>query len=130
MNDVHMVQGVSVKGRVLHMVVDDVPYEIDLSEQTQRLHDASEVQLTNVEVSPSGYGLHWPDIDEDLSVDGMIGIIHEAPLAVAESHPRYGGEEMNAAVSRVRRRAAGESITPDQVEAAIAESREERGLCR
>jgi hypothetical protein len=24
------------------------------------------------EVSPSGYGIHWPELDEDLSIDGMI----------------------------------------------------------
>ena len=23
-------------------------------------------------VSPSGYGIHWPELDEDLSIDGMI----------------------------------------------------------
>ena len=26
----------------------------------------------NFEVSPSGYGIHWPELDEDLSIDGMI----------------------------------------------------------
>jgi hypothetical protein len=26
----------------------------------------------NFEISPSGYGIHWPDLDEDLSIDGMI----------------------------------------------------------
>ena len=74
MNEVHIVQDVRVTGRLLHMVVDGVPYDVDLAEQTKRLREASEVQLTNIEVSPSGYGLHWPDIDEDLSVDGLIVI--------------------------------------------------------
>ena len=26
----------------------------------------------NFELSPSGYGIHWPELDEDLSIDGMI----------------------------------------------------------
>jgi hypothetical protein len=25
----------------------------------------------NYILSPSGYGIHWPDIDEDLSIDGL-----------------------------------------------------------
>ncbi|MBU1411132.1 DUF2442 domain-containing protein [Myxococcota bacterium] len=24
------------------------------------------------EVSPSWYGIHWPELDEDLSVDGLL----------------------------------------------------------
>lgn len=36
------------------------------------LDNASEAQLAKVEVSPSGEGLLWPDIDADLSVAGML----------------------------------------------------------
>jgi len=28
------------------------------------------------EISPSGYGIYWPLIDEDLSIDGLLGIVH------------------------------------------------------
>jgi len=28
------------------------------------------------EISPSGYGIHWPLIDEDLSIDGLLGVKH------------------------------------------------------
>lgn len=72
------------------MVVDGVPYTIDLSAQSQQLREAPSETLGNIEVSSSGYGLHWPDIDEDLSVDGLIGIKHDAPLAVAEAGEKYG----------------------------------------
>ncbi len=33
------------------------------------------------EVSPAGYGIHWPEIDEDLSIDALIGVRHPCPLA-------------------------------------------------
>jgi hypothetical protein len=33
------------------------------------------------EVSPAGYGIHWPDLDEDLSIDGLIGVKHSSPVA-------------------------------------------------
>jgi hypothetical protein len=26
----------------------------------------------NFQLSPWGYGIHWPEVDEDLSIDGMI----------------------------------------------------------
>jgi hypothetical protein len=35
-----------------------------------RLASGSEVQLKNIEVSP--FGLHWPDLDEDLSFKGLL----------------------------------------------------------
>jgi hypothetical protein len=31
---------------------------------------------TNFEISSSGYGIHWPLLDEDISVDGLLGIVH------------------------------------------------------
>ena len=31
------------------------------------------------EIAPSGYGIHWPLIDEDLSIDGLPGIVHSQP---------------------------------------------------
>jgi hypothetical protein len=35
-----------------------------------RLENKSEQQLSNIELSP--YGLHWPDLDEDLSIRGIV----------------------------------------------------------
>ena len=37
-----------------------------------RLLDATEAQRQNWLVSSAGYGLHWPDIDEDLSTAGLL----------------------------------------------------------
>ena len=36
------------------------------------LHDATQSQLRNCEISPAGIGIHWPDLDEDLSVAGLM----------------------------------------------------------
>jgi hypothetical protein len=35
-----------------------------------RLSRGTEQQLNNIEISP--YGLHWPDLDEDLSFRGLL----------------------------------------------------------
>lgn len=37
--------------------------------ENPRLRCGSDAQLNNVELSP--FGLHWPDLDEDLSIHGL-----------------------------------------------------------
>ena len=37
-----------------------------------RLYHAAAEQRANWEVSGGGYGIHWPDIDEDLSTEGLL----------------------------------------------------------
>jgi len=37
-----------------------------------RLAEATPKQRTNYEIIGDGYGVHWPDIDEDISAEGML----------------------------------------------------------
>jgi hypothetical protein len=37
-----------------------------------RLSEATERQRQNFEIIGSGQGVHWPDIDEDISAAGML----------------------------------------------------------
>lgn len=37
-----------------------------------RLANASQQARENWQTSGGGYGIHWPDIDEDLSTDGLL----------------------------------------------------------
>src|SRR5687767_4863740 len=37
-----------------------------------RLLHASPAQRQNWQVAGAGYGIHWPDVDEDLSVEGLL----------------------------------------------------------
>ena len=37
-----------------------------------RLRGATPAQLKNFELLAEGEGIHWPDIDEDLSVAGLL----------------------------------------------------------
>jgi hypothetical protein len=30
-------------------------------------------KLKNFQISPSGYGIHWPELDEDISIKAFIG---------------------------------------------------------
>jgi hypothetical protein len=37
-----------------------------------RLSEATSEQRLNFEIIGDGIGIHWPDIDEDISVEGML----------------------------------------------------------
>lgn len=38
----------------------------------KKLKDASDKQISEIEVICQGTGLHWPQLDEDLSVTGIL----------------------------------------------------------
>jgi hypothetical protein len=37
-----------------------------------RLVGATAAERANFVIAGGGYGIHWPDVDEDLSVEGML----------------------------------------------------------
>ena len=37
-----------------------------------RLADATAAQRANWELAGAGYGIHWPEVDEDLSTEGLL----------------------------------------------------------
>ena len=37
-----------------------------------RLNGASNEALSNWEICGGGYGIHWPELDEDLSTEGLL----------------------------------------------------------
>ncbi len=44
-----------------------------------RLFDATAEQRGNWRISGAGYGIHWPEIDEDLSTAGLLRGVPAAP---------------------------------------------------
>ncbi len=47
-----------------------------------RLLEATAEQRLNWRISGAGYGIHWPDIDEDLSTEGLLRGAPAAPEPV------------------------------------------------
>lgn len=85
MNKAHLVSELAFSGCRLRVVVDGRSYDVDLAPHSSRLAQATQAQRNHVEITPSGYGLHWPELDEDLSIDGLIGVKHSPPLAHAHA---------------------------------------------
>jgi hypothetical protein len=44
-----------------------------------RLLDATPEQRQKWQISGGGYGIHWPDVDEDLSTEGLLRGAPAAP---------------------------------------------------
>lgn len=40
--------------------------------KNRRLRNAPPAQLANIEIICNGTGLHWPDLDEDLTIIGIL----------------------------------------------------------
>jgi len=53
-----------------------------------RLLNATPEQRSHWKVSGAGYGIHWPEIDEDLSTEGLL---RGAPAAAELSRQRQAG---------------------------------------
>lgn len=47
----------------------EVRFPVELN---RKLKDATDKQRNNIEIICGGTGLHWPDLDEDLSVTGIM----------------------------------------------------------
>lgn len=65
----------------------------------QGLETASEEQLASVEILGRGYGLHWEDLDVDLSVPGLMAGIFGTKAWMA----RRGGRSTSAAKAAASR---------------------------
>ena len=58
------------------LTIDGQEKALQVSERSPALQNASEKEKNLFEISPSGYGIHWPLLDEDLSIDGLLGVVH------------------------------------------------------
>ncbi len=72
MKAIHKVQKIVFSGSLMKMKVDGTEVVVNLTKASKRLLKASKKERETYKVSPSGYGIHWPLIDEDLSVDALL----------------------------------------------------------
>ena len=77
MKKIHDIQGITFSGEEMILKVDDGEYRFSLADVSKPLAEATATERETYELSPSGYGIHWPLIDEDLSIDGLLGLGHK-----------------------------------------------------
>jgi hypothetical protein len=60
------------EGDFLLLTVNGVYYKIPVDSASNKLKEANQVERDIFKISPSGYGIHWPLIDEDLTVEKLL----------------------------------------------------------
>lgn len=68
----HKIQEITFEKDMISLKVDGKLIRILLDKISLKLKIANEMQRNFYKISPSGYGIHWPLIDEDLSINAMI----------------------------------------------------------
>lgn len=66
------VQQISINKDFILIRIDSKEIKIPLDKISQKLKNADDFQRNLYKISPSGYGIHWPLIDEDLSVPALL----------------------------------------------------------
>jgi len=67
--------------RVLNVAVTDDTLSVDLEDGRTisvpigwypRLAHGTDAERSNFKISGAGYGVHWPDLDEDIGIEGVL----------------------------------------------------------
>lgn len=67
--------------KIVSVVVDDESLTVDLEDGRTisvpigwypRLENGRPKERGNFQISGAGYGIHWPDLDEDIGVEGLL----------------------------------------------------------
>ena len=78
MNKNHNIQSLDFDAQRIILTGDGQTVRLPIAETSQRLANASETERKIYQVSPSGYGIHWPTLDENLSIDGLLRLAQTA----------------------------------------------------
>ena len=73
----HQITAISFEQNSICLSIDGKVLVLPLEKVSKKLQDASDVQRKFFKVSPSGYGIHWPLIDEDLGVDALVKLYEQ-----------------------------------------------------
>ncbi|MCF8342234.1 MAG: DUF2442 domain-containing protein [Chitinophagaceae bacterium] len=69
---IHNIEAISFEQDLICLTIDGQVIKLRLSKVSKKLELANDIQRNLYTISPSGYGIHWPLIDEDLSVDSLL----------------------------------------------------------
>lgn len=67
--------------RIMHVSISDDTLTVDLEDGRTisvpiawypRLAYGTPAERSNFQISSAGYGIHWPDLDEDIGIEGLL----------------------------------------------------------
>ncbi len=68
----HKIDSIRFDQNFIYLNIDGNNIKVALDSLSLKLKSADEYQRMFYKISPSGYGIHWPLIDEDLSIEGIL----------------------------------------------------------
>ena len=70
----HTIQEITFDQNSINIKIDGKEIVVSLDKLSPKLKSANGLQRSFYKIFPSGYGIHWPLIDEDLSIDALLKI--------------------------------------------------------
>ena len=71
---IHNIEAITFDQNFICIQIDGKEIKIAIDKVSKKLESANEIQRNLFTISPSGYGIHWPLIDEDLSIDSLLKV--------------------------------------------------------
>jgi hypothetical protein len=72
MDKQYNVSNIDFSGEWIILSVNEETFEIPIVQASKKLAQATDIERKMYRISPSGYGIHWYAIDEDLTTKGLI----------------------------------------------------------
>lgn len=74
MEKAYNIKGINLENDYLIINIDDQLFKLKLADISTKLAIATDLEKNDYKISPSGYGIHWRQLDEDLSINGILRI--------------------------------------------------------
>jgi Protein of unknown function (DUF2442) len=72
MEKAYNISNLSFVSDFMIITINNQTIKLKLTDISEKLAKASEKERNDFKISPSGYGIHWQSLDEDLSINGML----------------------------------------------------------
>lgn len=71
----HNIESIYFEQELICLKVDGKLIKLPMEQVSTKLRSANEMQRNLFKISPSGYGVHWPLLDEDISINFLLKIV-------------------------------------------------------
>ena len=68
----HNIEKVSFEANLMILQIDGKALTLNLDKLSPKLFNANKIERELYKISPSGYGIHWPLLDEDISIEAIL----------------------------------------------------------
>ena len=69
---IHNIEKVSFEANCMTLQMDGEALILHLDNLSPKLLKANKIEREGYKISPSDYGIHWPLIDKDISIEAML----------------------------------------------------------